>query len=782
VVVITEKPSRMKLTRITRLRHRVFRDFAWPSTLPDFGRFNVVYGWNGSGKTTLSSLLSLIEKKTPLGDGEIELLFDGTTKVTGAHFDTARLPAVRVFNRDFIAATLASTGGIAPIYFLGEDSVEKQKALEAQRSELAAAEEAVATAMADEVRAGEKLDDFCVSQAKVLKALLTTGNSAAYNNYDKRKLRQAAQALTPESAKDALLGDDEKALLRSQKDAQPKPTLEKVAVPSLDLAALTKDVEALVGRSVVAQTLDELTADPTLATWVQRGLHLHSGEHASDTCRFCQQPLAPARRAALEAHFNDAFARFEQELGALLARLTAARQSVGALRLPEPARFYDALASDVTLANEAVSVAVCETLAALDVLTARVEAKRASPFAAVPPAENAALPESIREALAPLNALVTRHNETSAEFKASVDRACKKLELAYVAEAHADFVQLERAQKSAESALATLRARAVEIRARIEAIERAILEHQRPAEELNQELRAYLGRDELRFEVRGNGYALTRNGQPVSHLSEGERTSIAFLYFLKTLEDKKLDLTESLVVIDDPIASLDANALSSAFGYMRERTKRAGQLILLTHSFVFLRLVKSWFHRLENQRSPYPAKRPARFFQLRSRRHSDGARSSELGELDSLLRDHDSEYEYLFKRVLEEAHRTDLESLEQHYGLPSVARRLVEAFLAFRAPEMTGEDLSVRLDRVADKHGYDEAKKTRLLRVLDRPTHASAIADPERDLSLLAEIQPALRDLLDLMQTVDRDHYEGLKAALTRRELVHDTPLAGGTR
>lgn len=772
----------MKLTRISKLRHRVFRDFTWPSTLEDLGRFNVIYGWNGSGKTTLSSLLALLEEKTPLGEGEIELLFDGTTKVTGAQIATARLPDVRVFNRDFIAATLASTGGIAPIYFLGEDSVEKQKALEVRRSELAAAEEAVATARADEARAAEKLDDFCVAQAKVIKALLTTGHSAAYNNYDKRKLKQAAQALTPESAKAALLDDDEKALLRSQKDAQPKPTIEKVSAPPLDLAGLAKEVEALVGRSVVAQTLDELTADPSLAAWVQRGLHLHSGAQASDTCRFCQQPLAPARRAALEAHFNDAFARFQNELGALLARLTAARQSLGALRLPEPARFYDALAPDVTFANEAVSVAVRESLAALDGLIARVETKRASPFAPMPPAESLAPPPSIRDALAPLNALVAQHDETSAAFRASVERACKKLEQAYVAEVHADFAALENAVQAAEQALAARRARSAEIRGQIEEIERAVLEHRRPAEELTEELRTYLGRDELRFEVRGQGYALTRNGQPVTHLSEGERTSISFLYFLKTLEDKKLDLAQSLVVIDDPVASLDANALSSAFAYMKERTRRAGQLILLTHSFVFLRLVKSWFHQLEHQRSPYPAQRPARFFQLRARRHSDGARSSELGELDPLLREHDSEYEYLFKRVLEEAQRTNVESLEQHYGLPSVARRLLEAFLAFRAPETAGEDLGARLDGVAAKHGYDAAKKTRLLRLLDRPAHASAIGDPERDLSLLAEIQPVLRDLLELIHTVDPDHYEGLKRLLSRREIATDEAAPRGSR
>ena len=142
----------MKLTRITKLRHRLFRDFAWPNDLHDFGRFNVVYGWNGSGKTTLSAILALLEKRTPLGEGEVELLFDGTTKVTGAQFATARVPELRVFNRDFIAATLASSGGIAPIYFLGEDSVEKQKALDALKAELASADADVATAMADKAR------------------------------------------------------------------------------------------------------------------------------------------------------------------------------------------------------------------------------------------------------------------------------------------------------------------------------------------------------------------------------------------------------------------------------------------------------------------------------------------------------------------------------------------------------------------------------------------------------------------------------------------------------
>ena len=112
--------------------------------------------------------------------------------------------------------------------------------------------------------------------------------------------------------------------------------------------------------------------------------------------------------------------------------------------------------------------------------------------------------------------------------------------------------------------------------------------------------------------------------------------------------------------------------------------------------------------------------------------------------------------------VYDEAHRSDVDSLEHHYGLPNVARRLIEAFLAFRFPEMSG-DLAPRLDRVS----IDGAKKTRILRLLNTYSHAGAITDPEHDLSLLAETQPVLLDVLEMMKAVDKDHYDGLEKLIT---------------
>ena len=97
------------VTRIVRLRHPgVLRDFSWPADLPNFGRYNLIYGWNGSGKTTVSNLFRALELRKP-PEGEVTLATASAT-VTGNDFAQATLP-VRVFNRDFVSANVFPVSG-----------------------------------------------------------------------------------------------------------------------------------------------------------------------------------------------------------------------------------------------------------------------------------------------------------------------------------------------------------------------------------------------------------------------------------------------------------------------------------------------------------------------------------------------------------------------------------------------------------------------------------------------------------------------------------------------
>lgn len=115
----------------------VFADFQWPPSLPDFKRFNLIYGWNYSGKTTLSRAFRCFEQKTPHVDfacAHVQLKAeDGTIH----HLSMPHaVPTFRVFNSDFVRENLSFADGSAiPILVLGAEDIAKQDALKAKKAD-----------------------------------------------------------------------------------------------------------------------------------------------------------------------------------------------------------------------------------------------------------------------------------------------------------------------------------------------------------------------------------------------------------------------------------------------------------------------------------------------------------------------------------------------------------------------------------------------------------------------------------------------------------------------
>jgi wobble nucleotide-excising tRNase len=288
-----------------------------------------------------------------------------------------------------------------------------------------------------------------------------------------------------------------------------------------------------------------------------------------------------------------------------------------------------------------------------------------------------------------------------------------------------------------------------------------MVDHLKPAEELNEDLRRYLGHSELRLEIKDTGYAITRNGVAAMSLSEGEETALALLYFLKALKDRRFDLAKGVVVLDDPISSLDTNSLYLAFGFIRERTKDAAQLFILTHNFTFFRQVRNWFHHLKGQNKKDVSQRPARFYMLDCLSDRD-PRCSTIRPLDRLLEQFESEYHYLFYRIYSSATAPARAGLEDNYALPNIARRLLEAFLAFRQPAKSGE-----LWQKMQDAEFDESKKVRILRLLHTHSHSGAIGEPEHDPSLLGETASVLKDLLEFLKAQDPGHFAAMVELVT---------------
>ncbi len=758
----------MQITRINRLKHRIFQDFSWPADLHDFGHFNLIYGWNGSGKTTLANLFAHLERRANVTEGMIELMINDAA-VAGGTFNTAGgLPKVRVFDQSRIDLSVSSsTTLLGPIYYFGEESVEKQKQLETLKGELVTADSDLGRAQTAQTSAGGKLDDFCVQQARTVKELLTAPGGGPYNNYNKSDFRKRCDGMAVSGdAEGKVLADDIKAGLKLEKEQRSMPELSAGTLRILKLADVTAETEAVLSKTVVSQVVARLKDNERAATWVKQGLALHDKSAEELLCEFCGGIVSAGRVAELEGHFNDEYECLLETVDVQRTKIEADATALRAATFPIPAELYEQFSAAYTVARDQLQKSVEEVADYLDALALALAEKRTKPFEAVALApflvsKNAAADAAAVTQAKALGKIVSQHNARTADFATAVQAARKKLEDGLVAEAMADFSTHAASIQTSKGRVATLTTRVGELRTQISALEKTLIQHQKPAHELNDELRSFLGRDDIRLDVRETGYTITRNGVPAANLSEGERTAIAFLYFLKSLQDHAFELSKSVVVIDDPVSSLDANALFSAFGHMKSRTKNAGQLFVLTHNFAFFRQVKNWFHHMQHQKKKDVNLRPARFFMLIATGEGAGRKSS-LCPLDNLLEEFESEYHYLFNRVHEEAKRPrGITALAEYYPLPNLARRLLEAFLAFRFPSIAGE-LTAKLEEVA----FDEHKKVRIIRFLHTFSHGDKIDEPGHDPTLLAEAPQVLTEILELIKAEDGKHFDGMLKAI----------------
>ncbi len=745
------------ITRINKIEHRIFDGFSWPDELVEFGRFNLIYGWNGSGKTTLSNLFRSLEKKQPLTEGKVEFQIDGTA-CSGTTLATSHnVPQVRVFNQDYREdSVFAATQELKPIFYLGRDSVKKQKQIEGLNEAKAEEQKTLDAKTTAKHKAIKALNEVCISEGKTIRELLSSSGDNWYNNYDKAYFKKACIRIGKLTPMPEGLAQGKKELLKKQILETPKDAIKPITFTEVDFTALREKLQRLLRRTVMSQVIEELSNDSSLGDWVREGLILHTGERHTDNCRFCASPLPAGRIAKLQGHFNNEFNHFLSEIQSTSTEVALAKESFATLRLPAKTAFYEHLYAEYVKAADEFSVFVKSADAFLAKLSDALAAKKSKPFESIaltPPMEETLFLESGPNALKTIADIIDRHNAETTNFAEMIRDARSGLEDGLVLETLPEFKTKTQAIEDLEKDIGKLSASVEEIGRQVAALESEIIEHVRPAEELTAELRNYLGRDELKFESIGNAYRITRNGVVADNLSEGERTAIALLYFLKSLRDKGFNLNTDVVVIDDPVSSLDANSLFCAFGYLKEKTRDAAQLFLLTHNFALFRQIKNWFNHLPHQRSKDVTKRPARFYMVEAR-SSGGKRRAAIKLLDRLLHEYESEYHYLFNRVHEKAGITGQEgSLEDFYAMPNIARRVLESFLSFRYPALAGK-LEQQLERVT----FDAAKKGRILRFVHTYSHDGKISEPEHDLSILAETPEILKDLIELLRAEDPKH------------------------
>lgn len=404
------------ISRITRLTHPgVLRDFTWPADLPAFARFNLIYGWNGSGKTTLSRVFRALEQRVAYSPGQV-MLDIGGRQFTGQDFPGATVP-VRVFNRDFVNETVFPVGGgdVPPIFVVGRESVEKQKAVNRLKEQKAEKEAELQRKRSARQQAERDLDRHCADRARAIKDTLRVSGPGKYNEYNKTDYR--ARASQMEEAGDGLshrVSDSERDLLLVQHRESVKPKVSLVTYRFPSLKQLHRDVADVLSATVTSSAIESLKDDAALSEWVHQGLGLHKSRSA-EICLFCDQSLPGSRLSALEAHFSAEYDRFLKRLDQ--QRSTLKRLLEDTKGLHPPARValyedlytdYDARRGELDEALKGLSTFIGELLQALDT-------KRGQPFKGMQ--LRVAVPDIDASSVARLNEVIVRHNKACDDFQ-----------------------------------------------------------------------------------------------------------------------------------------------------------------------------------------------------------------------------------------------------------------------------------------------------------------------------------------------------------------------------
>ncbi len=740
----------MKIKKISKIKkYRIFRDFAWPASLPEFKDYNLFYGWNGSGKTILSNIFRDLEhNRISVTDSTFDVETENGVIKSETLGTTMRPHSIRVFNRDFVMENVfTSTGDVAPIFVLGEDSVEKQKDIDTLNGQLLAKKNKAFVQRTEFQDAEKTLDSLNKKKAREIKQLLSSSGQNPYNNYDKAEFKTKCQELKNQDWQILILNDVAKKTLKKLIEASPEEKVPLVDFSFASIANLVSKVNTIISKTVVSKVIERLKNDSEVSDWVAKGLRLHQ-EKSAAVCLFCERPLSEAHLEKLEGHFNDEYNQFISEIEDFKEQIESLIKAANDIALPNKAQLYNYLRLEYKSKCDIFKEEKQEYIENLKSLIQKLSEKKKAVFKVIK--LDGEINPVIETTVNEFNDVIKKHNDKSDNFAEEVKKARVNLENSCVAEALVEVFEKEAMIETLKKESQRIITDVEEIKTNITKLEQDIVEHRRPADELNKDLSAYLGRNELQFEAKENGYQITRNGIIADALSEGERTAIAFLYFLKSLKDKNFDLLNGIVVIDDPVSSLDANSLFYVFGFMKERTKNAGQLFILTHNFCFFRQVKNWFNYI---------KKNASFYMLQCE-GSGGARYAKITSLDRLLLDYESEYHYLFSLIYQGA-KSRSEELKLFYHLPNIGRRLLEAFLAFRKPHQGGLYKKLR------DLEFNNAKKARILRFLQTHSHSGEVDDPEHDVSILSETPEVLKDLLDLIESEDERHFKEMEKAIT---------------
>ncbi|MFC3746972.1 AAA family ATPase [Paenibacillus sp. GCM10012306] len=550
-------------------------------------KVNFFYGSNGSGKTTLSNVLKNAES---FPNSVIEW--------------TSQPLKTLVYNQKFVEENFHQDSDIKGIFTLGKESADIKQSILRKKNLIDKVDEEIRRLTANLII---KQSDYEMNEAEFtedcwkLKRKYDDVFSAAFtglrnnkNNFAK-KCKQV-QAVDPICD---LIDLKERANKLFRGSIEKLPLIDTIKIDSLHSICNHQIFrDQIIGKQEV--DIAALIFKLSISDWVKQG-HQHI-DATNGICPFCQQELPESFIQKLNDYFNENYEKQMLELHDCIEtyiRLIDKLESQLLELMTKHGNSY----MELSVIRQQYELIQSKKEHNLDL----IKQKQSQPSKSIEPSSYESFVNVVNTEIDRVNKEVMKHNDF-VENRVNEEKLLIKQIWEYIfnvnQQNHEKYIRKEFSSGSAIARLtSTLELKKAEkntLILEVEGLEAQITSVIPSVNDMNRLLKAYHFTN-FKFahtQNQGNYRLIRSNGQDVNQtLSEGEKTFVTFLYFMHLLNgsNNRERITENkVVIIDDPISSLDSNVLFivsnlilKLINEVRSNLNNVTQLFILTHNIYF---------------------------------------------------------------------------------------------------------------------------------------------------------------------------------------------------
>ncbi len=556
---------------------------------------NFFYGRNGAGKSTIAQAIGS-DTSLDWQDGK-----------SAADYD------ILVYDQDFINSNLQNYGNLAGVFTVCDTNIEIQKQVEQKTADRASFDEQYRTLT---TAAGGKRDEMATSLSSLQNACWSKTKTVR-ETFDeamkgKKRINLFADAVlaVPTPAEHDLTALKKMYDIAFDTSARVYKLFSRAGSSTTYGKLPGKD---LMDKAIVSSSESSFTKfmKALHATdWVRQG-HDHYVAGADGKCPFCQQKLPDGFDEEIAACFD---AQYQQDINDIADFQATYTRETDAILDTLQANLQDVLATvDVTEYKDKIAL----LKSSIEINKQRIAGKVKEPTSVVALEDTDSLLIEIGTLIDEINRQINANNDVVNDKKAkktsSVNQVWEHLAFmlsADVAKYKAEQVKLQKEADELTSKATAARRAFNAATGEIAELNKQVVNTQAAIASINALLKdsGFQGFSLREKKDTPNVYEVIReDGSIAVKLSEGERNFIAFLYFYNLVRGSHSsdEVKDKIVVIDDPVSSMDSNTLFIVSAIIREmvevcynNTDYRGQTVqgdyikqifILTHNVYFHR-------------------------------------------------------------------------------------------------------------------------------------------------------------------------------------------------